>query len=273
MENIQRGGLNLYQFSNLGRYGEISHFITSREGGFSKGPFKSLNTGFHVGDNDWDVLQNRKKLAHMLGCDLGNFTFASQTHSSNLAIIDVCKKGKGSTDFETAIANTDGMITGVPGIYICIQVADCVPILLYDPRQKVVAAVHAGWRGTVRRITEAAVKMMMHTFQSQPSDIIAGIGPSNGPCCYEVGEDVHHEVCKCLDNHKDVIKPADKPGKYYFDQWRANYLQLRNWGIPEENIETAGICSQCHSETFFSARKDEGVTGRTTAGIMLKKTV
>ncbi len=270
MENTNKGGVDLFRFGNLEKFDTIDHFITGRAGGFSKGPFASMNTGFHVGDNDWYVLQNRKKLASMLGVDLTGFTFASQTHSSNVTLVDQCKRGKGSTESETAIPNTDALITKTKGIFICIQVADCVPIILYDPENRAAAVIHAGWRGTLRKVTEATIRMMMQTFETHPSELVAGIGPSNGPCCYEVGEDVKNEALKSLGSIKDVIKPTKKKEKYIFDQWHANLLQLRYAGVKEKNIEIAGICSQCHSDNFYSSRKDNGITGRTTAGIMLK---
>ncbi len=271
MEKTTAEGLELYHFANLKKFGEINHFISSRAGGFSKGPFKSMNTGFHVGDNDWIVLQNRKKLAEVLRIDISQLTFAHQTHSSNIAIIDHVKKGSGSTNYESSIPNTDGLVTNIPGICLCVQMADCVPLLLYDPVNKVIGAVHAGWRGTLRKVAESAVKTMAYTYGCSPSDIIAGIGPSNGPCCYEVGEDVNTEALRSLGDLKGIIKEHPQPGKYIFDQWHANFLQLTDCGIPEKNIEISDLCSHCHSDTFFSSRKDSGITGRTTAGIMLKE--
>ncbi|TVQ14715.1 MAG: peptidoglycan editing factor PgeF [Bacteroidetes bacterium] len=271
MESTELAGVKLYEFSNLKNFGGIKHFITSRKGGFSKGPFATMNTGFHVGDNDWDVLQNRKKLASMVNVNINQFTFSAQTHSSNIAIVDKSGKGKGSTESETAILNTDALICRTPEIFICVQTADCVPLILFDPVNRAIAAIHAGWRGTLKKITEATVLKMMHTFETHPADLIAGIGPSNGPCCYEVGEDVFSEVKRSMVNPKDVIKPASKTGKYMFDQWRANYIQLTDLGVKPENIETAAICSQCQSDLFFSSRKDNGFTGRTTSGIMITK--
>ncbi|TVQ91629.1 MAG: peptidoglycan editing factor PgeF [Bacteroidetes bacterium] len=270
MEKAQKVGLEIYRFSNLSRYLEIDHFISSRAGGYSKGPFQSLNTGFHVGDNDWMVLQNRKKLAQVLGAELDQFTFCNQTHSCNIAVIDNFWKGSGSTDFSTAIPNTDGLVTNNRKIFITVQVADCVPILLYDPVKRVVASVHAGWKGTLRKALQAAVRQMMHTFGTNASDIIAGIGPSNGPCCYEVGEDVKSETIKSLGNTNQILKEHPEKNKYIFDQWHANFLQLKECGVPEGNIEIAGICSQCHSDTFYSSRFDNGITGRYAAGIMIR---
>lgn len=270
MEQSTQGNLNIYRFSNLAAFEEVEHFITGRAGGYSKGPFQSLNTGFHVGDNDWHVLQNRKKLAQVLKMDLQQFTFASQTHSSNIAIVDASRKGLGSADWESAIANTDGMVTNLKGVCINVQMADCVPVLLYDPQKKVVGAVHAGWRGTLKRVSKAAIKVMTDTYGCCPTHIMAGIGPSNGPCCYVVGEDVKREATKSLPEAEQILSAAPESGKYVFDQWQANLLQLLDCGIPEENIEIAGICSQCQSDSFFSSRKDNGLTGRYTAGIMLR---
>lgn len=270
MEKIQKGNLDIFRFQNLGKFSDIDHFVSGRAGGYSKGPFRSLNTGFHVGDNDWTVLQNRKKLAAALGAELDQLTFGSQTHSSNIAIVDACRKGKGGAEHETAIPNSDGLITNTPNVYLCVQVADCVPILLYDPRQRVIAALHAGWRGTLRKIAEAGVKMMMHTYGSCPSDILAAIGPSNGPCCYEVGEDVKQETLRSLGSLHDIITEAPNPGKYIFNQWKANYKQILECGVPEQNIEVSALCNHCHSDLFFSSRKDNGLTGRYAAGIILR---
>ncbi len=271
MESTEKGGVKLYEFSNLRNDSRIKHFITSRKGGLSKGPYESMNTGFHVGDNDWIVLQNRNKLASTVNASISQFTFAAQTHSSNVAIINNTAKGKGSTDSKTAVHNTDALICATPGIYICVQTADCVPLLLFDPINRAIAAIHAGWRGTLKKITEATILMMMHTFETRPSDLVVGIGPSNGPCCYEVGEDVYAEANKSLGNAADVIKSGPRKGKYMFDQWQANFNQLTGLGVKAENIEMAEICSQCQSDVFFSSRKGKGITGRTTSGIMLTK--
>jgi YfiH family protein len=270
MEKTKTEGLEFYQFSHLKKIDGINHSITSRNGGYSKGPFKSFNTGFHVGDNDWTVFQNRKKLADVLRIDISQLTFANQTHSSNIAIIDNTKKGSGSINYESSIPNTDGLVTNFPGICLCVQMADCVPLLLFDPVKKVIGAVHAGWKGTLKKVAESAVKTMSYTYGCSPSDIIAGIGPANGPCCYEVGEDVKTETLRSLGDVSGIIKEHSQQGKYIFDQWHANFLQLLDCGVPEKNIEISDLCSHCHSDTFFSSRKDSGTTGRITAGIMLK---
>lgn len=263
--------ISIYTFDKLSAFEELVHFVSTREGGISDGHFASMNIGFHVGDDNFRVLQNRRLLTEAIGLDLHKFTFANQCHSTNVAIVDEKCRGKGALEKDTGIVNTDGMITNVKNICLSVQVADCVPILLYDPVNHVIASLHAGWRGTVRKIVSATISKMLQNYSTKAENIIAGLGPSNGPCCYEVGEDVYREARVALGSVKDIIKPATTPGKYIFDQWEANIRQLRDAGVREENIELAGICSQCQHEEFFSSRAGNGVTGRFMAGIMLKK--
>lgn len=268
---VELNDTTVFTFENLSRFPEITHFVSTREGGISENNFASLNTGFHVGDDNFRVSQNRRILADSLGIDLGKFTFANQCHSANVAIVDSSGKGRGAYDKTDALPNTDGMMTSVPEICLGVQVADCVPILLYDPDKKVIAALHAGWKGTIRKIALEAVSKMLHHYGSKAEDIYAGLGPSNGPCCYEVSEDVYREALKAFGSVREIILPARQKGKYIFDQWKANFKLLTEAGVKPDHIETAGICSQCRNEQFFSNRALEGVSGRFMAGIMLKK--
>jgi YfiH family protein len=170
-------------------------------------------------------------------------------------------RGKGSKDYSSAIDNSDALITQHPDILLMVQVADCVPILLYDPVNKVIAAIHAGWKGTVKLIVEKTIKKMVDEFGSDPKDIIAGIGPSVGPCCYEVGKEVIHDA----GNMKEFI---DKRGR--FDLWRANESQLISQGLKRSNIKIASVCTMCNKDIYFSSRASGGNTGRFGAGIILK---
>lgn len=272
MQHQKIDDTSVYTFQKLSAFDDLTHFVSCREGGISDGKFAALNIGFHIGDDNFRVLQNRRILSDALGIDLLKFTFANQCHSTNVAIVDENGRGRGALEKDTALVNTDGMVTNVKNICLSVQIADCVPLLLYDPVQKVIASLHAGWRGTIRKIAREAVSKMVQNYGSKAEDIYAGLGPSNGPCCYEVGEDVYREARIALGSVKDIIKPAKQSGKYIFDQWEANIRQLKDAGVKEEHIELAGICSQCHSDKFFSSRADDGVTGRFMAGIMLKKT-
>ncbi len=273
MEQQEKEDITTFQFNLFSQFDNLIHFISTRQGGISDGHFSALNIGFHVGDDNFRVLQNRRILSDGVGVDLMRFTFANQCHSANVSIVSDMQRGNGAMEKESALQNTDGMVSNVKNICLAIQVADCVPILLYDPVQKVIAALHAGWRGTLKKIITEAVSKMVQNYGSKAEDIYAGLGPANGPCCYEVGEDVYREARVSLGSVKDVIKPAGNNGKYIFDQWTANVKQLRDAGLKMEHIEVSGICTQCNSDNFFSARADQGNTGRFMAGIMLKKPI
>lgn len=268
---VELNDTTVFTFENLSRFPEITHFVSTRKGGISEKNFASLNTGFHVGDDNFRVSQNRRILADSLGIDLEKFTFANQCHSANVAIVDSSGKSCGAFDKTDALPNTDGMITNVSEICLGVQVADCVPVLLYDPDNRVIASLHAGWKGAIKKIAKEAVNKMVHHYGSKAENIYAGLGPSNGPCCYEVGEDVFREALKAFGSAKDIVMPGKQKGKYFFDQWRANFRLLTEAGIKPEHIEIAEICTQCRHEEFFSNRVLEGVSGRFMVGIMLKK--
>ena len=162
----------------------------------------------------------------------------------------------------------DAMITKTPGICLMILQADCTPILFYDKNKRVIGAAHAGWKGTVSKIAKNTINAMTESYNSNPKDIIVGVGPSIGPCCYEVKSDVVRKVKDGLGSSEEII--IDRNGKYYLDLWKANRMQLLNSGIAEENIEVAKICTKCNQNIFFSARASKSTTGRFGAGIMIR---
>jgi len=261
--------LPVYLFENLLKYKNIQHFVSSRIGGVSQYPYNSLNLGLHVEDKAENVLENRKILASHLRTKLNNFTMAKQIHKNNVTIVTDKMRGKGSRDYQNAINATDALLTSKPNIYLNVLVADCVPILFFDPIKKVIGAVHTGWRGTVRLIAQKSIQRTQEFFSSEPSDIIVGIGPSIGPCCYEVGSDVISQVEKVFPSKEDYIINSPSNDKGYFDLWKANQAQLIQAGIPEENIEVAELCTCCNADMFFSVRHQKGETGRFAAGIMI----
>ncbi len=271
MQEHRLDDMVVWKFDKLSRFGELLHFVSTRAGGISERSFSGLNTGFHVGDDNFRVLQNRRMLTEALGINLLNCTFANQCHSANVAIVNESCRGRGALEKETGLPNTDALITNVPDICLGLQVADCVPILLFDPVRKVIASVHAGWKGTVRKIAGEAVYKMVYNYDTRPENIIACLGPSIGPCCYEVGADVLRDVVSSLGPVKEIIRETGREGSFIFDQWSANIRQLKDSGVKEDNIELSGICTHCNSGVFYSYRKHNGVTGRFMAGIMLKR--
>lgn len=261
------GPLIFFYFENLANQSAITHFVSTRPGGFSSPPFHSLNLAFHVSDNAELVAANREILATELNIPLSNFVTAQQVHEANIAIVTEAMRGTGSTDFATALPATDSLITNIPNVCLMVLTADCVPLILFDPNKKVIGVVHAGWKGTVQLIAQKTVTVMQKQFGCSPVDIIAGIGPSIGSCCYEVGAEVIREIERNLPNRIEYI--LNKKG--FFNLREANKNQLVQLGISEKNIEVAGICTRCHSDIFYSARKNGINTGRYGTGIMLRK--
>lgn len=264
---ITSGELSLYKFENLCRFQELQHFVTTRAGGISEHPFQYLNLGLHTADNPEHVHANRSILAAKTGIAADKFLYASQVHSGDVKIIDSASVADGIL---TKTPQTDATITDIPGICLMVMVADCVPVLLFDPVKKVIAVIHAGWRGTVQHITSNTVSAMHSYFGCLPQNILAGIGPSIGPCCYEVGPEVREVVKKSFGTDMEYLKANPDSEKPYFDLWFANRKQLTDGGVRNENIEISEICTKCHSDIFFSSRADKGITGRFAAGIFLK---
>lgn len=261
--------LPLWFFQNLSKYKEIHHFVSSRIGGFSNPPYHSLNLGFHVGDNPEAILKNREKLAFVLGIPLNNFITAKQTHDRNVKIVTEDLRGSGTLNYDTAISATDAMVTSIPSICLMVLQADCVPILFFDLKKKVIGIVHAGWRGTVRMVAKNTVDILKEKFQCSVKDILVGIGPSIGPCCYEVNLKTLTLADEAFDSKREYIDNYSSGDKGYFNLWKANKIQLVQMGIPEKNIETAEICTHCNHDIFFSYRYEKKETGRFGAGIML----
>ncbi len=256
--------IELFQSAVLSSFNDITHFFSSRLGGKSTGKFAFANMSIKSGDPQ--ALANRQILATQLGVSLDRFVFLEQTHSDNIHIATKADAGKGAFDFESALQDIDALVTTEKGLMLTVVNADCVPILLYDAQRQVVAAVHSGWRGTVKKILTKTVQVFLEKFGSKPTDIYVAIGPSIGVCCYEVGKDVEQNVIKSFGN-KDFLEYRNN--KIYFDLWKANKHQLLKLGIPEKNIDLLGLCTSCHNDKFYSARRGDG--GRQISGIMLKE--
>jgi len=204
---------------------------------------------------------NKLKLAQVLNVNSEKLIFPKQTHTN--CVIDI----SGVPKYE--IEKTDALITNKAGLCICIQTADCVPILLFDPINEVISAVHAGWRGTVKKIVENSVQEMVTRYKSSPWNILAAIGPSISPEKYEVGSEVVTAVKNSIPNAEKTLRRKHS-GKYHFDLWEANRQLLKKCGLQSKNIEILGECSFTNKMKYFSARRDGIETGRMVSGIMLK---
>ena len=263
------GLITIFLFEKFLQKNEVKHFISTRRGGLSDPPCHSLNLGLHVGDDPKRVLENRKRLVDALGIPLSHLTLAQQIHSGNVTVISEEMRGQGSRSNDDAISETDAMVTDIPGICLAVLVADCVPLLFFDPSKRVIGVAHAGWKGTVHGIGPKTVRVMETAFGSSAQDILVGMGPSIGPCCYQVGPEVIARVEDNFDAGGGYILHESNRGTGYFDLWKANLGQLVGAGIKPNNVEMANTCTNHNPDRFFSYRKQEGDTGRFGAGIVI----
>lgn len=242
--------VDLFQFANLSVIPGIAHGISTRSGGVSEGRCASLNTSYSVGDATERVDENLKRLAGTLGSEPGDLFWAYQVHGRAVTRVEEGSEPR---------PRGDVLITNGQRHTLLLRYADCTPVLLADTRQRAVGIVHAGWRGSAVRAASAAVEALTEAFGSRPEDIVAGIGPAIGPCCYEVGQDV-----------KEAFG-ADRAHLFedtHLDLWSANREALMEAGVPSEQIEVAEICTQCQSERFFSHRANGGQPAGRFAGLI-----
>ena len=245
----------------------VKHAISTRLGGVSKPPFDSLNLALHVNDNSEDVLINRKRFAMTLNIDAEKIISPNQIHGDKIIRVDEKFLGRGAINYDDAIKNTDALITNVKNLPLMLCFADCVPIMFVDVENFAIGICHAGWKGTFKKISAKTLMMMTEEFGTDPKKCLAGIAPSIGPCCYQVGENVIDECKKNFPNHFDEII-INREGKNFCDLWKANLIQLIEIGMIEENIDVARECTCCKSSWYFSYRKSHQ-TGRIAAIISL----
>ena len=244
--------IDFYRFKCFEKYSDLLHAVTNRSMNY---PY-DLSLALHTGENEEKIIENRKVIAAFLKSDKAlHFIVANQTHSDNIKIITK-RETKGWDGLEDAIEDCDALITSETNIVLTILTADCVPVLLYDSEKKVVAAVHAGWKGTKAGIVAKTVLKMKEVYGCEPQNIIAGIAPSIGACCYEVGEDVAKHFFDIPDGY------IQKGEKYMLDLPFINRKQLLDVGVREENIEMSNVCTACEVDKYFSYRKEQGCSGR-----------
>ncbi len=230
---------------------DFPHGFTTRRGGVSRDCFASLNLGGSVGDEPSAVEANWRRLR--LGTRL-DFARVRQVHGDRVLVAE---------EGQPPAREADAVVSVRPGLAACVSVADCVPILVADPGSGAVAAVHAGWRGTLARVAERAVQALVEGQGARAEDLLAAVGPSIGPCCYDVSTDL-------AERFKAALGPgAGNPRRSQsrVDLWLANEIILRGAGVRRRNLEVLGRCTSCDAGLFFSHRRDAGRTGRQVAYI------
>jgi len=261
-------------FPVLSKLPFLRHGFSTRLGGVSSGIFSSMNLGHDSGPyiDDLDkVEENYRRIANSIGVDSNSIVISKQVHKTNIRFVDENDCGKGlyrPRDYD----EIDGLITNIPNITLVTKYADCVPLYFVDPKNKAIGLTHSGWRGTVKKIGKITVEEMYKHFGSNPSDIIAVIGPSICTDCYEVGEEVASEFKSAFPSDWfDQILITKGNGKYQCNLWAANRSVLSEAGLRPENIHISGVCTSCNSDLLFSHRKTEGKRGSLAAFLALTK--
>jgi YfiH family protein len=242
MEIKTAAGLTWYAFPHLENLEGIVHGVFTREGGCSPPPFDSLNVGLSTGDHPANVNRNRRAIRSCFGDE--ELVFCNQIHGPGVIRIKASPQQTPPTG--------DAMITDRPGRMLVIQTADCQSVVVADPDRRVVANIHAGWRGSLQNIVGRTVDTMISDYGCSPRHMVAGIGPSLGPCCAE------------FVNYRQEIPKEYWPYKQRarrFDFWKISTDQLLQTGLPKKNIRVSGLCTRCRTDLFFSYRR-EAVTGR-----------
>ncbi|MGC9365131.1 MAG: peptidoglycan editing factor PgeF [Fidelibacterota bacterium] len=244
LDVVHTDNLLILQSSLMNSWGYLRHAFSSRKGGVSPAPWDSLNLGYSTGDAAENVRENRRRFLATLDADPERLACGRQVHRRSITTVerpglyDAC----------------DGLITTEKNIVLAIKTADCVPLLLFDPVQKVLAVIHCGWRSVVKNIVEEAIARLTAAYSSRTTSIYAAIGPALRSCCYEIQEDV-----ACHFSGGFVIR---REGGLFLDLVGAIENRLVKSGVTEQNIDTCHRCTYCEKELFFSYRRDGQRSGR-----------
>lgn len=268
---------------------DIKAFSTTRHGGVSRGAYASFNANHYCGDEPENVAKNRTLLCERLGIDEGRLIVPHQTHKTVTRIIDEEFLALSAEEQKEALEGVDAVCTNMKDVCVCVSTADCIPILLYDETSGVISAVHAGWRGTVARIVEENIKVLISRYGIKAENLHAIIGPGISLEAFEVGDEVFKdplwalpispvegERLRAVDEHWEAVckrfpSKCDRGWRWHIDLPLCNKLQLMNMDVKEENIFMSGICTYNNSEDFFSARKLGINSGRILNGIVRKE--
>jgi YfiH family protein len=246
----ENNGIRYFTFESLAG---VSQAIFTRQGGVSPAPWDSLNMGGGVGDDIAHVRENRIRAFNALDRNPESIHDVWLVHGTDV----IHAQSPRNLNLKAPLA--DIIITDNPEVTLFMRYADCVPLLFHDPQKGVVALGHAGWMGTVRGVAKVVVHAMQEHYGTNPENMMAGIGPAIGPDHYEVGEDVAGQVRNAFGARADeLLQP--RGDRFMFDLWLANRIQLQEAGVV--HIETAGICTACHTNDWYSHRAEKGRTGR-----------
>ncbi len=273
MKQQEQTGIEYLTFPAFSETGLVKHLFSTRLGGVSEGIFSSMNFSFTRGDEKEAVVENYRRIARVLDCDLEDFVCSDQTHTTNIRLVTRADSGKGILTPKD-YTDVDGLITQEPGLMLVTFYADCVPLYFLDPVHKAVGLAHSGWRGTVNRMGGEMIRAMGEAFNTDSKDLLVAIGPSICQDCYEVSRDVAEQFLKAFPDkvvQKEILFETVPGEKYHLNLQRANAAVFEECGITRERISLADICTCCNPKYLFSHRASQGKRGNLAAFLGLRK--
>lgn len=278
MQQHTTDDITWFQFASFAPFADlITHGVFARSGGVSAAPYASLNAGLTVGDDPARVAENRARIVATLP---GHPVLITAHPVHGARVIAVTDAARADQEAHATVIHTqaDAMITQTRGLGLFWAYADCTPIMIVDPAHAAIALVHAGWGGTSEAVAPAALMAMRERFGTRPDEVFVGIGPSIGPCCYEVDTRVQdafaaNDLAQANACFATVMVPdgqGDARPSLRLDLPAANRAQLRTSGVPEDRIEVSEFCTSCRRDLFFSHRTENGRTGRFAVVIGLR---
>lgn len=266
----QREGVVYAAFPALETLPFVRHGFSTRLGGVSRGIYAAMNLSFTRGDDPAAVRENFRRFCTAAGLDDRQVVVSAQEHHVNLYNATAADRGRG-VDRERGYTDIDGLLTDEPGVVLCTQYADCVPLLFVDPVRRVVGTSHAGWKGTAAGIGAVTVERMAADYGCRREDILAAVAPSIGPCCFEVDEPVYAAFAQAFSGRSwfNSCYEQKAGGKYHLNLWEINRRTLLDAGVSAEHIAVTDLCTRCHPELFWSHRAAGPQRGSLAAFISL----
>lgn len=252
-------GVVYYTFPAFDDVPFVRHGFSTRLGGVSQGVCASMNLSFTRGDDPQCVRENFDRFCTAVGLDSRNAVISAQEHHTVVYNATAADRGRGVLR-ERGYTDIDGLLTDEPDVVLFTQYADCVPLFFVDPVKRIVGTAHAGWRGTAAKMGAVMIDRMVSDYGCRRADVLAAVGPSIGPCCFEVDEPVRTAFAEAIDFAADCTREVGN-GKSYIDLWEINRRTLIEAGVKVEHITVTDLCTRCHPDVFWSHRATGGRRG------------
>lgn len=258
-----------YSFPSFDAVPFVRHGFSTRLGGVSTGIWESMNLSFTRGDDETLVRENFERFCRAVGVDCRDGVISAQEHHTEVYNATAADRGRGITR-PRGYTDIDGLLTDEPDVVLITQYADCVPLFFADPVKRVVGTAHAGWRGTAAGMGAVMVERMVSDYGCRREDILAGVGPSIGPCCFEVDEPVREAFAASISFADVCTKPMGN-GKSFIDLWEINRRTIEEAGVKPDHITVTDLCTRCHPDVLWSHRATNGQRGSLAGCIAIKE--